>query len=208
MKIGIIGAGMIGATVAQLFVEAGHQVAISNSRGPESLRELVESLGANAQAMTVDGAAQFGDVILLAVPWRSPEALPKPEMVAGKIVIDAMNPYKLGGGLYELGDSSSSEETQKRLPQARLVKAFNTIWFKHLQTEGNKNLPVAQRRAIFVASDDADAKALVSQLIEEIGFAPVDTGGLRTGGKWQEPNSKIYNRSVTAAEARQELADM
>jgi 8-hydroxy-5-deazaflavin:NADPH oxidoreductase len=202
MRIGIIGAGKIGATAARLFVQAGHEVALSNSRGPESLSELVAELGPKAQAMTVDDAARFGDVVLLAVPWRTPEALPTPEAVKGKIVIDAMNPYTTTGGLVHVDGSSSSEETQKRLPGARLVKAFNTIWHKHLAENGRTDLPVDDRQAIFVAGDAAVAKRVVSQLIEEIGFAPVDTGSLHKGGLRQEPNTPLYNKIITGREAR------
>src|SRR6188768_1870739 len=110
-KIGIIGAGHIGATTARLFVEAGHDVAVSNSRGPETLAGLVQELGPRAHAMTPDAAARCGDVILLAVPWRNPAALPSADAVAGKIVIDAMNPYGKSGGVEDLGASTSSEET-------------------------------------------------------------------------------------------------
>jgi predicted dinucleotide-binding enzyme len=201
MRIGIIGAGMIGATAARLFVKAGHEVAVSNSRGPESLRELVAELGSRAKAMTVDDAARFGELVLLAVPWRTPEALPDPETVRGKIVIDAMNPYGAGGGIADLGDSTSSEETAKRLPGARLVKAFNTIHYQHLATQGRADLPDDQRRAIFVAGDDEAANAVVSRLIREIGFAPVSTGALREGGRRQQPDTPVYNRVITGAEA-------
>jgi hypothetical protein len=205
MKIGIIGAGNIGATTARLFVKAGHEIAISNSRGPDSLRDLVNELGEHAHAMTVDEAARFGEVVLLAVPWRSPEALPKPDAVAGKIVIDAMNPYKPDFTFYDLGDSTSSEETAKRLPGARLVKAFNTIYYQHLASRGRTDLPVGQRHAIFVAGDDAGAKRTVTQLIEQIGFAPVDTGSLRDGGRKQQPDSAIYNKPMTGQEAKEAL---
>lgn len=208
MKIGIIGAGNIGATAARLFVRAGHEVTVSNSRGPDSLRNLVRELGPRARAATVDEAARFGDMILLAVPWRSPEALPRPELVAGKIVIDAMNPYKSDFSLYDLGDSTSSEETAKRLPGARLVKAFNTIYFEHLATRGRTDLPVDERHAIFVAGDDAEAKKTVARLIEEIGFTPVDTGSLREGGRKQQPESSIYNKPMTGREARAALAGL
>ncbi|HVE79935.1 MAG TPA: NAD(P)-binding domain-containing protein [Gemmatimonadaceae bacterium] len=200
MRIGIIGAGNIGATAARLFVEAGHEVAVSNSRGPESLRALVAELGPRARAETVDGAAEFGEVILLAVPWRTPEALPSPARVQGKVVIDAMNPYSSSGGLADLGDSSSSEETAKRLPGARLVKAFNTIWYQHLATRGRPDLPLGERHAIFVAGDDAEAKGVVFQLIEDIGFAAVDSGTLRDGGRRQQPNAPLYNTEMTARE--------
>src|SRR2546425_3279837 len=82
MRIGIIGSGMIGGTLGKLFATAGHEVALSNSRGPDSLRELVEGIGPNARALTVDEAASFGEVVLLAVPFRKPEALPSLETVA------------------------------------------------------------------------------------------------------------------------------
>ena len=206
MRIGIIGAGMIGATAARLFVRAGHQVAVSNSRGPETLRELIAELGPDAKAATVDDAARFGDVVLLAVPWRTPEALPSPETVTGKVVVDAMNPYNASGGIADLGDTTSSEETARRLPGARLVKAFNTIYFQHLATQGRTDLPEAQRRAIFVAGDDAEAKATVARLVRELGFAPVDTGGLRVGGRRQQPHTPIFNRTITGAEAAGLLA--
>lgn len=205
MKIGIIGSGNIGGTVARLFTNAGHEVALANSRGPASLAPLIEELGPRARAMSVNDAAKFGDVVLLATPWRSPEALPDAELLRGKIVIDAMNPYTADGGQADLGDSTSSEETAKRLPGARIVKAFNTIWSKHLESQGDTAKPVDERRVIFLAGDDPEAKEVVAKLIEEIGFAPVDTGSLREGGRRQQPNSDIYNRDITGAEARKVL---
>src|SRR6188472_415529 len=116
MKIGIIGAGMIGSATARLFAKAGHEVAVSNSRGPASLASLVAKIGPRASAMTVDEAARWADVILLAVPWHTPEALPADAAVAGKIVIDAMNPYGADGSVADLGDDTSSETTARRLP--------------------------------------------------------------------------------------------
>lgn len=204
-KIGIIGAGHVGSTAARLFVKAGHEVALSNSRGPESLRGLVAELGPEARAMTVDGAARFGDIVLLAVPWRMPEALPAPAAVAGKVVIDAMNPYNPTGAILDTG-GDSSEETHRRLPGARLVKAFNTIYYQHLATHGDTNLPLEQRNVIFMAGDDAEAKQVVARLIEEIGFAPVDTGSLREGGLRQQPGSPIYNHAMTPPEAARILS--
>jgi hypothetical protein len=206
MNIGIIGAGHIGSTAARLFTKPGHEVAVSNSRGPASLRSLASELGPRCHVMRVDDAARFGAVVLLAVPWRTPEALPQPEYVAGKIAIDAMNPYGAGGEILDLGGISSSGETRKRLPGARLVKAFNTMYYQHLATLGNTSLSIEDRYAIFVAGDDAEAKDTVSGLIEEIGFAPVDTGGLEEGGRRQQPGSPIYNRPMNAREARSILA--
>ncbi len=206
MKIGIIGAGMIGGTLARLLAPLGHEVAVSNSRGPASLQGMVAEIGPRARAMTVNEAAEWADIVVLAVPWRTPEALPTASAVAGKIVIDAMNPYRAWGGTYDLGDSSSSEETRTRLPGARLVKAFNTIYFRHLATEGNTSLPEDERRAIFVAGDDAEAKRVVAGLIRDLGFAAVDAGTLRDGVKLQ-PGSTVYNQQLTGAEAPRRLAE-
>lgn len=202
MKIGIIGAGKIGATAAKLFVAAGHEIAISNSRGPESMRPLVEELGAKARAVSVDEAGSFGELVLLAVPWHLQDAHPSAEHLRGKIVIDAMNPYNPDGGFFDLNGSTSSEIVLKRIPGARLVKAFNTIYYEHLATRGRKELPVQERHAIYLAGDDPQAKQVVARLIEEIGFAPVDTGSLHEGGQLQQPDSPIYNQTFSAREAR------
>ena len=205
MNIGIIGAGNIGANVARLLAKAGHSVAISNSRGPESLASLVATLGSHVTAMTVEGAAQFGEVVLLATPWRTPEALPSPKLLAGKIVIDAMNHYTSTGNVQDLGNSTSSEEVAKRLPGTRIVKAFNTMYFETLRTGGKTEQK--DRLVLFVAGDDAEAKAVVSKLIEDIGFAPVDTGSLHEGGRLQQPGSPIYNKPLTVEQAQKLLAE-
>lgn len=205
-KIAIIGAGMIGATTANLFVDAGHDVAVSNSRGPDTLEGLVKDLGPRAHAMTVADAARWGDIVLLAVPWRSAEALPPADAVAGKIVIDAMNPYGPDGQVMDLEPTTSSEETIKRLPGARLVKAFNTIYYKHLASRGRKDASIDDRHAIFVAGDDEAAKREVIALIEEIGFGPVDTGSLADGGRRQQPNTPLYNQVITRREGLERLS--
>lgn len=206
MKIGIIGAGHIGGTIARLFARAGHEVLLSNSRGPASLEEPVATInrevgGSRVRAATAAEAAKLGEIVLLAAPWRAQEALPDPELVRGKIVIDAMNPYSGSGGIIDLGGFTSSEEVAKRLPGARLVKAFNTIYYEHLARQGRTDAPLEQRRAIFIAGDDVAAKKVVSDLIQEIGFAAVDTGTLREGGRSQEPGSPLSNRNLTYAEA-------
>src|SRR2546427_10062116 len=126
MRIGVIGAGHIGGTAAKLFAKAGHQVAVSNSRGPATLASLVSSIGPNVKATSVVEAVKFGDVVLLALPYRKMDALPPGESFAGKIVIDSMNRHSALGGVMDLGDSTSSEEDVKRLPGSRLVMAFNT----------------------------------------------------------------------------------
>src|SRR5213594_5173521 len=203
MRIGVVGAGHIGGTAAKLFARADHQVAVSNSRGPSTLASLVSSIGPSAKATSVVEAVKFGEAVLLALPYRKMDALPSAESFAGKIVIDAMNPYSAVGGVMDLGDSTSSEEVAKRMPAARLVKAFNTMGWNTLAS-GSR--PVREERlVVFIAGDDAPAKAAVAKLIDEIGFASIDTGSLREGGRRQQPGSRIYGRPMTVREAKKIL---
>ncbi len=204
MRIGIIGSGNIGGTAAKLFTKAGHEVALSHKAGPASLRDQVAALGPRACAMTVEEAAGFGDVVLLAIPWRNRQDLPA-ERLRGKIVVDAMNPFRPDHGLYDLGDSTSSEEVGKALPGARLVKAFNSLYAKDLATRGETDRPIAERTALLIAGDDHDAKRMVATLVEEIGFAPVDTGSLRDGGRVQQAGGPLFARVVSGADAEAAL---
>jgi predicted dinucleotide-binding enzyme len=207
MKIGIIGSGNIGATLAHLFAKAGHQVEISNSSGQASLNALVKSISSNnVTAATPEGAVRFAQVVLLAIPWRKKHELPPSDLFKGKIVIDAMNPYSENFEVIDLGNSTSSEEVTKQLPSARLVKAFNTMYYEMLRT-GSRNSQ-EERLVLFVAGDDPDAKAVVSKLIDEIGFTPVDTGSLREGGRKQQPGSSIYNDPMTVEVAYKRLAEL
>jgi predicted dinucleotide-binding enzyme len=208
MKIGIMGSGNIGGTAAQLFAEAGHQVAISNSRGPQSLRDFEKSGGSNIKATTIEEAIAFGDVILLAIPWVKRQELPSSGLLNSKIVIDAMNPYSENFEVINLKPSSSSEEVAKQLKGARIVKAFNTMYHQHLKTKGNTKLPKEDRTVLFVAGDYAQAKSIVSKLIDEIGFTPVDTGSLREGGRKQQPGSEIYNNPMTLEMAQKKLSEI
>ena len=205
MNIGVIGSGNIGANAARLFAEAGHEVAIANSRGPETLRELVAELGPNARAATVEEAAAFGEVVMEAIPFGRYEDLPG-EALSGKIFISASNYYPGRDGEMDLGGLAQTEAVARHLPESRVVKAFNTIYYKRLANEGRPEAPIEERLAIFVAGDDAEAKRVVSGLIEEVGFAPVDTGTLAQS-RVQEPGAEIYNNPLTAAEAREMLSD-
>lgn len=202
MKIGIIGAGNIGGNVAKLFAKAGHETAIANSRGPETLAELIDEIGGDAKAVTVEEAASFGEIVFVSIPFGKYKDLPA-DVLAGKIVIDSNNYYPDRDGHFaELDESktTSSEMLAEHLKGAKIVKAFNTIWFEHLKTQGDAQLPRSERRAIFIAGDDREAKKTVSNLIEEIGFAAVDTGDLADGVS-QQPGTAIYNRNLTAHEA-------
>src|SRR3954465_6431140 len=129
MKIGIIGAGHIGSTLAQHFVNAGHAVAISNSRGPDSLRDLEAELGERAHAVTADEAARFGDIVVVSIPFKDYGEGP-PAAGAGKVVIDTMNYYPQRDGQFEQldsGETTSSEMFQAHVPDSFVVKAFNSI---------------------------------------------------------------------------------
>jgi 8-hydroxy-5-deazaflavin:NADPH oxidoreductase len=159
MKIGIIGSGNIGGTAAKLFANAGHDVAISNSRGPESLTSLVNSIGTNVTAKTVEDAIKFGEVILLAIPWRKRQELPSSKLFGGKIVIDALNPYSENFEIMDLGNGTSSEKVSKQISStSRLVKAFNTLYYERLGTKGNPNMSKEDRFAIFVAGNGYQRK--------------------------------------------------
>jgi predicted dinucleotide-binding enzyme len=205
LNIGILGAGNIGSTTARLFAAAGHSVAISHSKGPESLEALVSSLGPRVRALSTEDAVKFGEVVLLAVPWGKRAELPPAQLFENKIVIDAMNPFGPNGPI-DLGNTTSSEEISKQLPGARLVKAFNTLNFQIL---GTGSRPANQDRLVlFMAGDDTEAKEVVARLIEDVGFATVDTGFLREGGRLQQPGSPIFNVPMTVQEAKQRLSNL
>ncbi len=132
MKIGIVGAGHIGGTLATLFTRAGHEVALANSRDPRTLADTVAALGPNAHAATAADAAAFGELVAIAVPLRAYSALP-PEPFAGKIVVDANNYYAQRDGQIPELDSKAATSTEllaRHLPGARVLKAFNTINYR------------------------------------------------------------------------------
>ena len=203
MRIGIIGSGKIGATTARLLAGAGHEVTVANSRGPASLTQVVKDIGPEVHAASVDDAARASDVVVIAIPLRAYPDLPA-EAFAGKVVVDANNYYpQRDGQIPELDreETTSSELLARHLTGARMVKSFNTMNFRALGSEGRPDAPRAERLAIYVAGDDDDAKRVVAGLIDEIGFAPIDTGSLHEGGARQQPGAPIYNNPMTAQEA-------
>lgn len=190
--LGLIGSGYIGGTLARLAVDAGYDVVLSNSRGPETLRDLVNELGPRARAATALEAAQAGDLVVVSVPLKAYTAVP-PEPLAGKVVLDTNNYYpQRDGQIAELdsGATTSSELLQRHLPQARVVKVFNNINFRHLRT-----LPrpagAADRSALPIAGDDADAKAAATSFLDQIGYDAVDVGPLAEGRRY-EPGTPAY----------------
>jgi hypothetical protein len=203
---GLIGAGHIGSQVARLAIANGYDVVISNSRGPETLSELVAELGPKARAGTVLDAARSGDIVVVTVPLKNYASVPV-EPLAGKIVIDTNNYYpQRDGHIPELDNESTttSELLQKHLPSSKVVKGFNHIYAAeittHGQPAGSKN-----RRALVIAGDDADAKATVTHLLDQFGFDTVDAGPLKEGWRIQR-DTPGYGPRRTAEELRKDLA--
>lgn len=178
MRIGIIGSGRIGGTVGRLWAQAGHEVFFS-SRHPEDLTDLVAQAGRGARAGTIREAAEFGDVILLSVPWGGvADALAAAGPLQGKILIDTTNQFS-SGGLEQLPNGmSAAEYNSRRAAGARLVKAYNTLTAGfQAQSAGRTG---ADRVAMPYAGEDSEAKSIVASLINDSGFAPFDVGGWDT----------------------------
>jgi predicted dinucleotide-binding enzyme len=183
MRIGIIGVGHIGGALAKLFVDAGHEVLLSNSRGPASLTQVVADLGYRARAGTSAEAAAFGDVVVVSIPFGRYAELPR-EGFAGKVVIDTNNYYPGRDGSFpdlDADRTTSSELLQSHLSGSRVVKAFNAIPAGQLR-DGGRPAGAVGRQAIPISGDDPQAKAVVATLIGEIGFDTVDAGNLSQGG--------------------------
>lgn len=183
--IGLIGAGHIGGTLARIAVAAGLEVVVSNSRGPQTLVDLVTELGDAARAGTTQEAAAEGDVVVVSIPLHAYQEVPV-EPLAGKVVIDTNNYYpQRDGQIDELdaGTTTSSELLQAHLPTSRVVKAFNHIRSDDL---GSQGAPAGTegRRALAIAGDDAEAKAVVATLVDRLGFDVVDAGSLADGRRY------------------------
>lgn len=189
-SIGIIGAGNIGKTVAMHFVKAGFPVLISNSQDPESLAGTIAFLGEGAHAVRPVEAAK-ADIVILALPWSEVPGLSELTDWNGRIVVDATNhfiTYAPDFQVADLGGLASTEVVQQYLSGARMVKAFNTIFFKIL---GQDPKVGDGSRVLFVSGDDPEAKDVVSQAITAIGFAPVDLGSLAVGSKFQQAKGAL-----------------
>jgi 8-hydroxy-5-deazaflavin:NADPH oxidoreductase len=205
MKIGIIGTGNIGGTLTRRLAALGHEVTVANSRGPQSLKALTDETG--AKASTVEGAARDGDVVVIAVPLGAVPSLPS-DALRGKVVIDADNYYpERDGNIPDIASNSvtSSEWTAAHLPDALVVKAFNTNIAEHL-LRGGRPPGGESRIALPVAGDDPSAKRTVMGLVDELGFDPIDAGSL--GESWrQQPNTPVASgQDLDASGVRQALA--
>ncbi|HUN35432.1 MAG TPA: NAD(P)-binding domain-containing protein [Trebonia sp.] len=207
MKIGIIGTGHIGSTLARHFASAGHEVAVSNSRGPDSLRDLESELGGRGHATTAEEAERFGDVVVVSVPFKSYADIPAVD-VAGKVVIDTTNYYPSRDGRFTELDTdaqSSSEVLAGQLDGARVVKAFNAIEWTHLRDKAG-DLTNGQLVGIPISGDDPAAKQVVAGLIDQIGFEAVDAGSLAEGGRKHQPGSDVYIADLPANQLRSKVA--
>jgi predicted dinucleotide-binding enzyme len=208
MKIGIIGTGNIGGALTRRFRTLGHEVAVANSRGPASLADLAAETG--ARAVTVAEAAHGNDVVIVTIPEKNVASLPSDlfaDVPAGVVVIDTGNyyPQQRDGRI----DAIESGTTESRWVADRLgrtvVKTFNNIMAQHLLEKGAPP-GTAGRIALPVAGDDAAAKATVMQLVDDLGFDPVDAGTLDESWR-QQPGTPVYGKDYDAAGVRKALAE-
>jgi predicted dinucleotide-binding enzyme len=204
MRIGIIGAGMIGSTMAKLWVDAGHEVRLS-SRHPDELQPLVKRLGNRASAGTPVDAAAFGEVVMLTVPLKAVPELGRDlaSTLANKVVLDTGNAYERRDG--ETAREATSHPAGSAgwaaayFPGARWVKAFNTVYFKTLETDAHRP---GDRVGIPLASDDAGALDTTATLVRDAGLDPVIVGPLARGREF-EPNTPTYNTGMSGRQLRE-----
>ena len=207
MKIGIIGAGNIGGTLTRRLKALGHDVAVANSRGPETLADLAKETG--ARATTVAEAARDKDVVIVTIPEKAVPDLRKEiggALDAKTVVVDTGNYYPKRDG--KIADIEAGVPESKWVADQLgrpVVKAFNTIYANHLLERG-KPAGEGNRIALPVAGDDPKAKAVVMRLIDELGFDGVDTGGLADSWR-QQPGTPVYGADLDADRAKRALSE-
>jgi 8-hydroxy-5-deazaflavin:NADPH oxidoreductase len=207
MRIGIIGAGQIGGTLARRLAALGHQVSIANSRGPESLAQLAKETG--AKPVTVEQAARAGDIVIVTIPMKSIPKLPRGlfDGVPGNVVVvDTGNYYpQRDGRIDDIENGITESRWVSRQLGRPVVKAFNNIYARHLLEKGKpKGAP--GRIALPVAGDDARAKDVVIRLLDELGFDGVDAGTLDESWR-QQPATPVYGSDFDAAGVKKALTD-
>ncbi len=213
MKIGMRGAGLIAQAVATLARQKGHEVMLSNSRGPHTIGELAAALG--CQAGTAEEAAAFGDMVLVAIPFHACRTLSGVSL-AGKVVMDACNHYPVRDGADPALDAmsdTSGEVLARQLPGARIVKVFNAIMAKDIVPHASVNgasgtggaSDATDRRALPIAGDDAAARHQVAAFLDGIGYDAVDAGPLAESWRFERgmPGYCIPLRSASMARALQ-----
>jgi predicted dinucleotide-binding enzyme len=196
MEIGTIGAGDFAQAFAKRALKAGHKVKLSNSRGPESLREIINQLGPGAMAATTEEAAAC-EVVLLAVPWDNvPETLASLPKWKNQILIDGSNPFHGKAGNFkpaDVGNLSTSQFVAALAHGARVVKALNTMIVPNLEADPIVN---GARRVAFISADDHGAKKRVETLLESFGYSVIDLGNLRDGGLIQQAGGPLAGRNL------------
>jgi 8-hydroxy-5-deazaflavin:NADPH oxidoreductase len=196
MQIGTIGAGAFAQAFAKRALKAGHKVKLSNTRGPDSLREIVEQLGPGATAAAKKEAAAC-EMVLLAVPWDNvPGTLASLSKWNNQILIDGTNPFHGKAGDFipaDVGNLSTSQLVAALAPGARVVKALNNMILPNLEADPLVN---GARRVAFVSADDDGAKKRVEILLKELGFSVIDLGNLRDGGLIQQAGGPLAGRDL------------
>jgi predicted dinucleotide-binding enzyme len=205
LRIGIIGAGNIGSTIGGLWIKSGHPVMFS-SRHPDELKDMVAKLGSLAQAGTVEQAIAFGDALFIAVPYGAIPQIGKDYSTAikGKVMLDACNAVSARDGAVadEVEQNGIGVTTQKYFPDARVVRAFNTMSYMIFAREANRADP---KLAIPIAGDDSQAVQVAASLVRDAGFDPVVVGKLADARRFQR-GQPGYGQSVSAAELKQKLS--
>lgn len=204
MKIGMIGAGFVGRAVGKLAVQAGHEVMLSNSRGPQTL--FSTGYGVGAGVGTIEEAIAFGDIVVVAIPLAAYASVPVAPL-AGKIVLDANNYYPQRDGHIDALDrheTTTSELLAAHLPASRIVKAFNAVRMNDLETDG-RPAGAGDRKALPLAGDDAEGKAIAAKLYDEFGFDAVDVGRLAEGWRF-EAGTPAYCARLAKADLERALA--
>ena len=202
--IGILGAGRVGTAIARRAIAAGYAVKIATSKSPAEIALLLEIMVPGAVAATAQDVIAESDIIILALPLSKYRQL-QPELLAGKIVIDAMNYWALTDGTlaeFETG-TSSSEVIQKFLSQSRLVRSFNHMGYHEIDEEARPSGD-PQRRALAIAGNDAEARRQVAGFIDRIGFDPVDAG-LLIESRMFDTGTPVFGAPFTRADMLEAL---
>ena len=207
MKIGIIGAGHIGGNLARRLTAAGHDVAIANSRGPETLADVASKTG--AKPVRAEDATRDKDLVIVTIPEKSVPELPKDLFASVKkdtVVVDTGNYYPQRDGKIEpiLDGETESRWVSEQLGRP-VVKAFNTIYARNI-VDRARPAGDTSRLALPVAGDDLHAKQVVMQVIDEIGFDSVDAGGLDDSWR-QQPGTPVYGAELDVSGVQRALAD-
>ena len=204
LKIGIVGSGRLGGTIGTLWVKAGHQVMFSGL-DVEEVKKFTAPLGPNARAGTPRDAAQFGDVVMTAVPYSALPQVGKDiaDLIRGKVVLDASNPVPARDGEVAVGARAKGTGVASAdyLPGARLVRAFNSYGFATMRDGAHR---AGERLAIPLAADDAEAMTMAMRLVSDAGFDPVNVGPLSRAKEF-DPGTPGYGKAVSARELRKIL---